>query len=108
MSKASSRIVNLITQATQAVEKGQLQVQMPEMSATHGNGANGNGHGKNGAVAMMPEGKKSLRASLSQGLAGNETEISEQEMSEVCQAFNRMTQAICKRDRERLHFMAMA
>ena len=106
MSKSSNRIVNLLTQATQALEKGQLQVRMPEMETAIANSMDGNG--KQGGVTMLPEGKRSFRASLSNGLAGSEAEISEQEMSEVCQAFNQMTEAICKRDRERLHFMAMA
>lgn len=93
MSQAGNRIVSLLTQATQALEKGQLQVRLPESSLTAG-----------GAAALSGT-SGTLSKPVHLGI-GTST-IDETEMSQVCRAFNRMADAICKRDRERLHFTAM-
>lgn len=96
MSQAGNRIVSLLTQATEALEKGQLQVRLPEPSLTTGLTAGGS------AAAISSTLSKPVRLGI-----GTST-IDETEMSQVCRAFNRMADAICKRDRERLHFTAMA
>jgi signal transduction histidine kinase len=92
MSKSSSRIVNLLTQATQALEKGELQIRLPEVPESD-------------APAAMRN--PAFRTALANG-SGEADAVSDQEMRQVCQAFNGMADAICKRDRERLNFMAMA
>jgi signal transduction histidine kinase len=101
MNTNSKRIMHLITQATQAIEQGQLHVRLPDVSNANSLSGTGLASATLTADGVLP---------LTQTGAARRGEAigTEPEMSDVCVAFNRMADAICRRDRERLHLMAMA